>query len=82
MRRVMICLLLAVVLSLSLTAPVLADKGGNPNGNADWGQAVADSTPLGEHASMGAGVCNPGNDPAGRFILLFRLHELLILYTQ
>jgi hypothetical protein len=59
MRRVVTCLLLAVVLSLSFATTVLADEGGSPNVNADWGQSVADSTPRGEHASTGAGAPPP-----------------------
>lgn len=55
MNRVIICLLLAIVLTLAFTTAVLADQGGNPNDNAAWGQSVSDSTPLGEHASEAAG---------------------------
>jgi hypothetical protein len=56
MRKVIIALVLAVVLSLALAAPVFADQDGEPNANAWWGQAVSDNTPRGEHASSAAGT--------------------------
>ena len=51
MKKVIISLLLVMVLSLALAAPALADPGGVPNENADWGQAVSDAAPRGDHAS-------------------------------
>ena len=37
MKKVLIALLPAVVLSLTLVMPVLADEGGERNENAGWG---------------------------------------------
>ncbi len=53
MKKVIISLLLATLVSLALATPVLADEWGQPNENADWGHEVSGSTPRGSHASNG-----------------------------
>jgi hypothetical protein len=47
MKKVLIALLMAVVLSLALVTPVLADEGGQPNDDAAWGQFVRGMAPGG-----------------------------------
>jgi hypothetical protein len=38
MKRAAVVLIVAAVLSLAVVSPALADKGGAPNENSDWGQ--------------------------------------------
>jgi len=40
MKKVIFALLLVAALSLALVTPALADEGGQPNDDADWGQVV------------------------------------------
>jgi hypothetical protein len=47
MKKVVIALLMAVVLSLALVTPVLADGGGQPNDDAAFGQEVRGEAPGG-----------------------------------
>ena len=38
MKRTVIIMILAAILSLAIVTPALADKGGVPNESAEWGQ--------------------------------------------
>ena len=46
MKKAAISLLIALVLTLAVMTPALADKGGQPSANASWGQMVKQMAPM------------------------------------